>query len=515
MVDGTGILDVELRVVGADRVRVELGGTGAEVLLADGRGTVRLELPEVARWWPHTHGDPVRHPVRVLHDGAALALPGDGTRQPEEPGGPDTRWVGFRSLGNGAPGSLALVVNDVPVFVRGAVWTPGDLAALDEAVALGFNCVRVSGVTAYESDAFLDRCDELGLLVWQDLMFATFDYPLADPGFAATVAAEVADQTARLLGHPGVVVLCGSAEHEQQAAMFGLPPGSGVAGELAASLRPRVAAGLDAIWVDSSPTGGMLPIRLDTGIAQYFGVGAYRRPLSDARTSGVRFAAECLAFSHLADPPVEGGVPRDVGADWDFADVREHYARERYGASPTLEQRQRVTGEVMADVLGEWRRPASPCAGGIVLWLRDLAPGSGWGLLDVDGRPKPATRALAPVLQPVAVWLVDEGLNGVDVHLANDRPDPLAGELEVALLRPDGTVLDSATSAVDVAGHGHRVLGVEEVLGRFADAAYAYRFGPPAHVAVRARWTLPDGSVLTALRRVGDLPGESLDSIPV
>ena len=110
--------------------------------------------------------------------------------------------------------------------------------------------------------------------------------------------------------------------------MFGVSPGSGHAAELATLLRPRDAVGLDAIWVDSSPCGGSLPIRVDTGIAQYFGVGAYLRDLPDARTSGVRFASECLAFANLADPVVEGGVPRDGGADWDFADVREHYARE-------------------------------------------------------------------------------------------------------------------------------------------------------------------------------------------
>ena len=59
------------------------------------------------------------------------------------------------------------------------------------------------------------------------------------------------DQCARLLGHPSTVVVCGSAEHEQQAAMFGVSPSTGYAGELAALLRPLVeASGLDAVWVD-------------------------------------------------------------------------------------------------------------------------------------------------------------------------------------------------------------------------------------------------------------------------
>ena len=354
--------------------------------------------------------------------------------------------------------------------------------------------VRVPGTTAYEPDAFHDRCDELGLLVWQDLMFATLDYPLADADFAATVGAEVADQCTRLLPHPSTAVVCGSAEHEQQAALSGVSPATGAAGELAAALRPVVeASGLDAVWVDSSPSGGDPVTRVDTGVAQYFGVGAYLRDLPDVRHSRVGFAAECLAFSNLPELAVPGGVPQDRGADWDFADVRDHYVRARYGPDATEAEARRVTGEVMADVFGEWRRPDSGCGGGIVLWLRDLAPGAGWGLLDHTGSPKPAARALAPVLQPTAVWLVDEGLNGLDVHVAHDRPDPDDATLVVELLRADGSVVESAEESWSLAPHSHRVLGVEALLGRFADASYAYRFGPSPHAAVRARLVTASG----------------------
>jgi beta-mannosidase len=250
-----------------------------------------------------------------------------------------------------------------------------------------------------------------------------------------------------------------------------------------------VDSGLDAVWVDSSPSGGDPVTRVDTGIAQYFGVGAYLRDLPDVRHSGVGFAAECLAFSHLPDPVVPGGVPGDNGADWDFADVREHYLRARYGDEATEADAQRVTGEVMAEVFGEWRRPGSVCGGGIVLWLRDLEPGAGWGLLDHQGRPKPAAHVLASVLQPTAVWFVDEGLNGLDVHVAHDRPDEVDLTLVVELLRADGSVLESAEQAWTMEPRGHRRWTVDALLGRFADSSYAYRFGPPPHAAVRARLT--------------------------
>lgn len=453
-------------------VRTRLDGTTGVVELADGRS---VRVPGAQPWWPHTHGTPYLHDVEV--DGHVLR-------------------VGFRTVENRSADSLDLWVNGVRVFARGAVWTPGPLDALDAAVDLGLNLVRVPGVAAYESEAFHARCDDLGLLVWQDLMFATFDYPLADPGFASAVGREVAGVTDLLARHPSTAVVCGSAEHEQQAAMFGVSPSTGAARELAAHLAPLVRdSACDAVWVDSSPSGGDPVIRVDTGIAQYFGVGAYLRPLPDARHSRVGFAAECLAFSHLPAPgspaDVPGGVPQDNGADWDFADVREHYLRERYGAdaAPDGEEARRVTGEVMADVFGEWRRPGSGCGGGIVLWLRDVEPGAGWGLLDHTGRPKPAALTLAPVLQPTAVWVVDEGLNGLDVHVAHDGPSPLAATLEVELLRADGAVGETCAVEVSLPPHGHAAYGVEALLGRFADVSYAYRFGPPQHLGVRARLT--------------------------
>ena len=157
----------------------------------------------------------------------------------------------------------------------------------------------------------------------------------------------------------------------------------------------------------------------------------------------------------------------------------------------------------MAAVLAEWRRPASTCRGGLVLSLRDLEPGAGWGILDHDARPKPAARALAAVLAPVALWILDEGLGGLRVHLANDPGVELEGRLTLRLVREDGKVVEEASRAVRVPAHGHLEVDVEELLGRFVDASYAYRFGPPAHARAEAVlvcahgeraavWTRPD-----------------------
>jgi beta-mannosidase len=221
-------------------------------------------------------------------------------------------------------------------------------------------------------------------------------------------------------------------------------------------------------------------------VANYFGVGAYLRPLEDVRRAAVPFASECLAFANVPDETprdYEQGVMRDVGASWDFADVRDHYLQLLHGVSRAdddyWERSRFVTGEVMAEVFGEWRRYASTTSGGFILWSRDLVPGAGWGLLDHQGNPKVALHLLGRALAPVAVWMTDEGLNGISVHVANDRPEELHARLRVALYRGGEMCVGEATEPVKVLPRSVVAQGVEEILGRFVDVSYAYRFGEP------------------------------------
>jgi beta-mannosidase len=473
----------------------------------DGRVHGEVRVAEVERWWPHTHGVPALYDVALVLDGGAQRV--------------DLGATGFRTLSPG-PGFdadrdvLALAVNGVPVFARGAVWTP----VAEEAVVptlrtlrdAGLNLVRIPGIGVPETAAFHDACDELGLLVWQDFSFANLDYPIEDGVFRATVEDEARALLAQVAGRPSLAVLCGNSEVEQQAAMFGVDPALG-RGELFGVLLPQLAraAGADVPYVPSAPCGGVLPFHPGTGVANYFGVGGYRRPLGDVRAAGVKFASECLAFANLPDGDeiADGeGVARDAGAGWDFADVRDHYLTELYGLDDPdalrAEDRARylalgrqVSGEAMAFTFGEWRRAASGCAGAIVLWARDLAPGAGWGLLDHTGAPKVALAHLRRALAPRAVWLVGEGLNGVDAHIANDGPAPLDAELHVALLAGGAHTIAEASTAVHLPAHGTTTHNVEALIGRFADAAYAYRFGPPAHDAVVATLRTTGGEILS------------------
>lgn len=461
------------------RLRARLEGTTGVLTVSDPAlvvtcsgitGSAELRIPEVARWWPHTHGEPVLHDV--LLDGSRIGR------------------VGFRSVVNADPSSLSLVVNDVEVWARGAVWTPpGLLAGVPEpphdtvrlARDAGMNLLRVPGLAPYEDEAFFAACDELGLLVWHDLALANLDVPHDLLGLDDELAA-LLDVAA---GHPSLAVVCGGSETAQQVAMLGLPPDLWRSDFL--DVRAPAAVGDSAVWVANSPVGGALPFRVAQGVAHYFGVGGYRRPLSDVRSAGVRFASECLAFSN---PPADGTagewVPRDNGSDWDFGDVRQHYA-DALGRPPEV-----VVGELMSTVMGEWRRQDSPNRGALVLWLRDPQPGAGWGVVGADGRAKQPWWHLRRSLAPQAVWLTDEGLDGVAVHLANDRTTAWEGVLRVALYRDDDLLLEEAAVPLTVPGHSAWTGEVEGLLGHFVDASWAYRFGAPSVAAVVA--TMDDGS---------------------
>jgi beta-mannosidase len=485
----------------AGQLDVTVGGVAER--LAAGGGTIRIPSPEL--WWPHTHGEPHLHELHVRAETGEVR-----------------RRIGFRSLTYAADvgrDGLDLHVNGQPVFVRGAVWTPTprgeERATLERARDGGLNMVRVVGTMIYEDAAFHDACDELGILVWQDLMFANLDYPFEEPAFRALVDEEVRQALASVSGRPSLAVVCGNSEVEQQVAMLGLPPEMG-RNEFYGDALPALvdAAGIDAAYVPSAPTGGARPFRTDAGVANYFGVGAYLRPLDDARRAAVLFASECLAFANVPNdtpPDRRAGVMRDVGADWDFADVRDHYLREIHGRtvedSDYGECARHVSGELMAAVFGEWRRKSSPCTGGIILWLRDLAPGSGWGLLASDGRPKLAWHHLRRAVAPIAVWFVDEGLNGLALHMANDTRAPIVATLRLSLYRDEELLVDEVETTVQLDPHSVREDDVEALLGRFVDIGFTYRFGEPQQDTVVATLIRDDRDLAKAFFKPAGIEG--------
>jgi beta-mannosidase len=516
-----GLCEIELRLDGSGRsirsVSAWVGGESAPLACTPEDGVVlakgTVQVRDVARWWPFTHGRPALYPVRarIDFDGGTTEL--------------DLGETGFRSIEvDVRDEGFGLRINGVDVFCRGACWTPLDFVSLQndgsrlraslEAVRdAGMNMLRLSGAMIYGPQTFHDLCDELGIMVWQDFMFANMDYPFDDEMFAASVRAEVAQTVSRLQTSPSLAVLCGNSEIQQQVAMLGMPPATWASAffdeELPSTAR-RSCPGVP--YVPSSPTGGALPFHVNKGIAHYYGVGGYRRPLADARRAGVRFTSECLGFANVpCDETIEGfmgdlvptghprwkeRVPRDHGTAWDFDDVRDHYVGELFAVDPVglrmtdparyLELGRVATGEAMAAAMAEWRRAGSSCRGALVWFLRDFWPGAGWGVVDSTGRPKAAYYFLRRVLQPIALLAVDEGLNGLGLHVVNDGPEPFEGHLDVVLYRRGETPVSDGSASVSVPAHGAVGLSGDAVLGRFTDLTYAYRFGSPGHDLVVA-----------------------------
>jgi beta-mannosidase len=539
--DGRGRVEVavDLSATAAiDGATLVVGSARAPLTRTDGTssahfsGSVTVERAEL--WWPATHGAQPRYD-------AALEVGLNGRIEIVPLG-----RVGFRTVELGPDDRPVLSVNGQEIFARGVSWVPADpiglapghdqlRAALEQLRDAGMNLVRVPGTAVYESDEFLDLCDELGLLVWHDLMFARMDYPSGDPEFAADIAVEVAQVTARLAGHPCVAVVCGGSEIGQQAAMVGRPvPVESLVGSHVAGL---VTTGLpDVPYVVDVPIGGTHPFTVDSGLATYFGVGGYRRPVHDARLCGVRFAAECLAFSHLpgddamdelaaagvalADPRWKQGVARDRGTTWDFEDVRDHYMAGLYGADPAevratdperyLDLGRATTSAITAEVLGQWRRPDSGCGGALILEGRDCRPGAGPGLVDASGRPKAALFAARRALSPIALVPSDEGLNGLDVWAFNDGPTPVSGALRITAFVADALVAD-AVHPLALDARSWRRLRVEELLDAFLDLTYAYRFGASQPTCVALHWGDGDDQLARAVFRPGRPPTDRSD----
>lgn len=515
MEDDDGILEARLPP-GADRpATLRVGSASTPFLPSPAGPTATLRLPRPERWWPHTHGAPTLHTPHI-----------EFPRQNETWPLPLT---GFRTVQRLPGPGLRLAINGVPIFCRGALWSGEDDAPLHQARAAGLNMVRIPGIARYPET--LGAPDALGLLVWQDFMFARFDYPTS-PAFLDEARAEARHQLTVTAANPSLVVLCGGHEVTQAAAMAGRPAAEwqhplfdDVLPDQTATSRP------DAIYVPNAPHGSTPPFAASAPVAHYFGVGAYQRPLTDAAC--VHFAAACLAFANPPDPEScramcitpgdaawAAAVPRDLGASWTFEDTSNHYATTLLAADPAtlrhtdperwLATNRAAVALAMQSALTTWRADPT-CGGALILSLQDTVPGPGWGLIDHRGRPKSALHAVAQVSAPIQALLQDAAMDGLLLHVFNDAPTPLDATLTLRGLTPSGAIDVLGTIPCRLPPHGRHTLSASTVAGRFQDLTGAWRFGPPAYQALGAILATTGGILATATHVVSlPLPRENL-----
>ncbi len=217
-------LEITVKVAGAEVKQIAAIEAGRQAL------EVRVPVENPALWWPVGHGDQALYKVEieVRHEGNLVGI--------------GSHRVGFRHiqfcqdpLPEGGR-RFTLRVNGKPVFCKGGNYVPTDLLlsridrarhAANIALALeaNFNFLRVWGGGLYESDDFYDLCDEQGILVWQDFIFACAKYPATDEVFLQDVQDEVRHQVRRLRHHASLIAWCGNNEMEWAAWDWGFEKG--------------------------------------------------------------------------------------------------------------------------------------------------------------------------------------------------------------------------------------------------------------------------------------------------
>ncbi len=475
---------------------LDVAGTTASAVLPAGHDevTLEVELGAVERWWPAGHGAQPLYGVRLE------LTAGDEVLDTA------TRRVGFRTLrwdtepdAVGTP--FQLVVNDRPILVKGVNWIPDDAfptrvdraryaTRLAQAKAANVNLVRVWGGGIYEPDDFYDVCDELGLLTWQDFLFACAAYPEEEP-LRSEVEAEARQQVARLAHHASLALLCGNNEnlwgHEDwgwKERLDGRTWGALYYYELLPGIVDELAPHVP--YVPGSPFSphGQHPNDESHG-AMHLWEQWNTRDWATYREVRPRFVAEFgwqgpPAWSTLtravSDDPLTpespGMIVHQKALDGNVklsSGLLPHYRvpddMETWHWAMQLNQ-----ANAVSCALG-WFRSLAPHTSGAVVWqLNDCWPVTSWAAVDGDGHEKPLWFALRDAFAPRVVTLQPDG-DGLRVSLGNDTDDQSEGEVVLTRRRFDGTVLATARVPVTVAARSSRSVEVPASVGAFEDRA--------------------------------------------
>jgi beta-mannosidase len=176
----------------------------------------KIEKPK--KWWPHNLGDPYLYDIKVVVKKGEAVLDSTSTKF-------GLRTIELVSEKDSVGKSFYFKVNGVPVYTKGANYIPQNSfqnqvkenhykKLLNDVVDSNMNMLRVWGGGIYENDIFYDLCDEKGILVWQDFMFACAMYP-GDDAFLENVKTEAEQQVKRLRNHASIALWCGNNESNE------------------------------------------------------------------------------------------------------------------------------------------------------------------------------------------------------------------------------------------------------------------------------------------------------------
>lgn len=480
-IDGTADAENEIfvRILGPDGSVFNGAGENAEI---------HIEAPML--WWPAGMGDQPLYRVQVTLKCGAVVLD-----QWERCVGLRTMTVTRKKDQWGE--SFSHCVNGVDIFAMGADYIPEDSLLprmtpertrrlLEDARAANMNCIRVWGGGHYPSDCFYDICDELGLLVWQDFMFACAVYNLTDE-FEANITAEFVDNIRRLRHHPSLALWCGNNEMEDFVDR----------GEWVSSYRqkadyikmyeyilPRVLKQEDPqafYWPASPSSGGSFDYPQDPnrGDVHYWDVWHGLKPFTDYRNHQFRYVSEfgfqsfpCMAtiesFTATEDRNIFSYVmekhQRNNAANGKIVS----YISQMYLYPSDMDRlvyaSQLLQAQAMQYGVEHWRRHRGRCMGAVVWQLNDCWPVASWSSLDYFGRWKALHYYEKRFFAPVLISCHEEGIlsqntnvnaepfkleKSAHLNISNETRKVFRGTAQWTLRRSDATILESGTFEVN------------------------------------------------------------------
>ncbi len=455
-----------------------------EITLSNGANRVSVDftIPHPQTWWPNGLG---AHPLYRFQ--AQLII--NGTQIDQRRTRTGLRTLELRQQPDDSGKSFTFFINGVPVFAKGANWIPADSfptritrtkyrLLVGSARDANMNMLRVWGGGIYESDDFYEACDEMGILLWQEFMFAGSMYP-ATPQFLDSIRQEAIDNVTRLRNHPSIVVWCGNNEIETGWQHWGwkqnLPASlwddyqkifHGVLREVAAQYDPTRS------YRPSSPSADLEddPESQRIGDTHYWQVWHAAKPFLEYENQQPRFMSE---YGFQSFPSLETvstyTLPdeREIQSPVMLAHqrhprgnqlIREYMLRE-YPEPKDFASFLYVSQVLQAEGIrtgAEHLRRIMPHNMGSLYWqLDDCWPVASWSSIDYYGRWKALQYYARDFYAKLLITPHVEG-DRLKFYVVSDQTEDAPATIQVALMDFDGNILNSFEREVMIASLASR-----------------------------------------------------------
>ncbi len=429
-------------------------------------------VKEPQLWWPNGYGEQPLYHLTVALKRADLLLD-----HKEFTLGLRTMTISQEKDEWGS--EFAFMVNGIKIFAKGADYIPEDLVysritgdrieyLLDSCIRANFNCVRVWGGGYYPSDTFYEICDRLGLIVWQDLMYACNVYDLTRE-FEENIIEETRDNVKRIRHHASLGLWCGN--NELESAWYIWPAFQPHSAQLRADyikqfeyVLPKAVEESDHstfFWPSSPSSGGCFdnPIDENRGDTHYWDVWHGLKPFEDYRNYYFRF---CSEFGFQSFPSIKTVNTYTEEEDRNiFSKVMEshqkndaangkmlYYLSENFLYPKDFESLLYVTqilqGIAIKFGVEHWRRHRGRCMGAVYWQLNDDWPVASWASIDYFGRWKALHYMAKNFFAPIA-GTVARTENTVEAHIQNESRSDKKCKVVMTLKRMDFTVIKQDT----------------------------------------------------------------------